>query len=496
MFFVIWTMQRIGVIGSGFAGLAAAAVLAKAGREVHVYEKNEMQGGRARVFHAAGFTFDMGPSWYWMPEVFEEFFQHFGHTTADFYELKRLDPSYKVVFGPGYEVDLPADYDQLRILFESIEKGSAQKLDKFLEEAEYKYKTGMQEFVWKPGESWMEFMEWKVIRSLFKLDMLNSLSNQVRKSFSNPRLIKILEFPVLFLGATPQKTPALYSLMNYADLKLGTWYPMGGMYKIIDAFVRIGKEMGVQFHNNQEVIRIHHKGNMATALETKSGIHAFDAIIAAADYHHVDRDLLPEELSNYSEKYWNSRVLAPSSLLFYLGIDKKIPGIKHHNLFFDEDFDAHAEEIYTSHSWPKNPLFYMCAPSVTDSTVAPPDKENLFILIPVSTRLTGDDEAVRDQYLNIVFNRLKEVKNIDLEKHIVYKRSYGISDFKSDYHAFQGNAYGLANTLSQTALLKPAMRSKKLKNLYFAGQLTLPGPGMPPSIISGRMAAHSIIKNL
>lgn len=354
----------------------------------------------------------------------------------------------------------------------------------------------MQEFVWKPGESWFEFMEWKVVRSLFKLDMLSSLSNQVRALFKNPKLIKILEFPVLFLGATPQKTPALYSLMNYADLKLGTWYPMGGMYKIIEAFMAIGQEQGVEFRTGEEVVRIHYKNNKANALETANGLFEMDAIVAAADYQHVDRDLLPSAVANYSEKYWNTRVMAPSSLLFYLGIDRKVQGLLHHNLFFDEDFEVHAHEIYTSHEWPQKPLFYVCAPSVTDPSVAPAGMENLFVLIPTSTQLTGDDEPMRNFYLQMVMDRLKAVKGIDFSANIIYQRSYGISDFKSDYHAFKGNAYGLANTLSQTALLKPAMRSKKLNNLYFAGQLTLPGPGMPPSIISGRMAAQSIIKNL
>lgn len=488
-------MHKIGVIGSGFAGLAAAAVLAKAGFQVDVFEKNSVPGGRARVFAEAGFTFDMGPSWYWMPEVFEDFYQYFGFTTADFYELKRLDPSYKVVFGPNDEIDMPADFEALCELFEQIEPGSARKLNIFLDEAEYKYKTGMQEFVWKPGESWFEFMEWKVVKALFKLDMLSSLSSQVRKHFSNPKLIKILEFPVLFLGATPQKTPALYSLMNYADLKLGTWYPMGGMHKIVEAFMRIGSSLGVNYHTNAEVFSIQTSGNKTTGIETAKGFFQSDAIVAAADYHHVDARLLPKEKASYSKEYWDTRVLAPSSLLYYLGINKKVDGLLHHNLFFDEDFEIHANEIYNTHQWPENPLFYICAPSKTDNAVAPAGMENLFVLIPISTQLSGDNDAIRAQYLNKVIERLSNVKGINIKDNIIYQRSFGITDFKSDYHALRGNAYGLANTLRQTALLKPEMRSKKLKNLYYAGQLTLPGPGMPPSIISGRLAANSIIKN-
>ncbi|MBK8701452.1 MAG: phytoene desaturase [Saprospiraceae bacterium] len=487
---------KVGVIGSGFAGLSTAAVLAKAGFEVHVFEKNATLGGRARVFEAEGFTFDMGPSWYWMPEVFEDFYQHFGHTSSDFYQLERLDPSYKVVFGKGDEVDLPADFESLCALFESIEKGSAEKLKSFLVEAEYKYKTGMEEFVWKPGESITEFMDWKVVSAFFKLDMITSLSSQVRKLFTNDKLIRILEFPVLFLGATPQKTPALYSLMNYADIKLGTWYPMGGMFKIIEAFTEIGRKQGVIFHADAEVTSIVTRDNVVNAIETKAGRFELDALIAGADYKHVDTELLPQHKRNYSDRYWDSRVLAPSSLLYYLGIDKKLSGLEHHNLFFDADFGAHAEEIYTTHKWPNKPLFYACMPSKTDASVAPAGCENMFVLIPVSTELTGDTETIRQNYLDLVLERLYRIKGIDLSGHIIYQRSYGISDFKSDYHAFKGNAYGLANILGQTAILKPALRAKKLSNMYFTGQLTLPGPGMPPSIISGRMVASLLIKNL
>ncbi len=486
--------KKIGVIGSGFSSLAAAAVLAKNGFEVHVFEKNSTLGGRARQFQADGFTFDMGPSWYWMPEVFEQFYNCFGKSTKDFYDLKRLDPSYKVIFGQNDEMDMPADYDALRNLFEKTEAGSGVKLDEFLAEAEYKYKVGMDEFVWKPGQSIIEFADWKVVKSFFKIDLLKSIASQIQSKFKNEKLRKILEFPVLFLGATPKNTPALYSLMNYADIKLGTWYPLGGMYKIIEAFVEIGKSYGVTYHTNSEVSSVDSKGESTVLIVNNNTIEC-DYVVAGADYHHVDQTLLPANKKNYTKDYWDKRTLAPSSILFYLGLNKKLHGFEHHNLFFDQDFEAHAEEIYSTHQWPKAPLFYVCVPSITDDYIAPQGHENVFILIPISTELKDDSDEVRKHYFDLIVERIIALKGQDISKNIVYQKSYCITDFKTDYNAFKGNAYGLANTLRQTAVLKPKLKAEHIKNLYFTGQLTLPGPGMPPAIISGQMVADLIIKN-
>ena len=488
-------MKSVGIIGSGFSSLAAAAVLGKAGFEVSLFEKNAHFGGRARKFEVDGFTFDMGPSWYWMPDVFENFYQLFGKTTADFYDLKRLDPSYKVIFGKNDEINIPANERELYDLFESIEKGSSSQLKIFLEEAAYKYKVGMEEFVWKPGQSIFEYFDWRVIKSFFKLQMFSSLSKEVRSKFKNPKLIKLLEFPVLFLGATPQKTPALYSLMNYADLKLGTWYPQGGMHKIVEAFMKIGRDNGVKYFNNSNITKISTENNSAKGLMVGNQFHPFDFVIAGSDYEHTDQTLLTDSVKNYDKNYWNTRALAPSSLLFYVGLNKKLDGFLHHNLFFDEDFTQHSEEIYTTHQWPHKPLFYLCIPSITDQSVAPKNHENLFFLVPISTEIKEDTEEIREKYFQLLLQRLKDVKGVDIESNIVYKRSYCINDFKNDYNAFKGNAYGLANTLKQTAILKPSLRSKKIKNLFYTGQLTSPGPGMPPAIISGQIVANMIIDN-
>ena len=485
--------KKVIVIGSGFAGLSAACHLARSGYKVTVLEKNDVPGGRARKFETGGFMFDMGPSWYWMPDIFEDFFGKFGKKPSDYYDLIRLDPSYQIFFSDGDQMQVPAGMDDLMAMFERYEPGSSAKLKQFLEEAAYKYKVGMQEFVQKPGHSVMEFADMRVVSSLFRLQMFTSMSKYVRGLFSNEKLIQLLEFPVLFLGATPQKTPALYSLMNYADLALGTWYPMGGMHKIIEGMVALAQELGVEILTGHEVVRLDVPNGHVQDVITNQGVLRADIVVGGADYHHIEQKLLPPDKRRYSESYWQKRTMAPSSLLFYLGVKGKLTGLRHHNLFFDADFGKHAQEIYEDARWPSDPLFYVCAPSVTDTSVAPEGHENLFVLIPLAPGLQ-DDQEERERYYNIVMQRLEDRIGQEIRSKVVYKRSYAMEDFKKDYHAFKGNAYGLANTLLQTAFLKPKLRSKKVSNLYYTGQLTTPGPGVPPSLISGEVVATEIVK--
>ena len=485
--------KRVVVIGAGFAGLAAACCLAKAGHEVTVLEKNSVPGGRARQYTTDGFVFDMGPSWYWMPDVFENFFNHFGKKAADYYQLKRLDPSYSVFFGQDDVMQVPADMDALFALFERYEPGSSSNLKKFLDEAQYKYEVGMADFVHKPSHSILEFADLRILKSMFRLQMFTSMSKHVRKLFKNRQLIELLEFPVLFLGATPAKTPAMYSLMNYADMALGTWYPMGGMYKIVEAMVSLAEELGVVLQLNQEVKQITTSNGVATKVITQNAEYEVDAVVGGADYHHLDQQVLAPDQRNYDATYWETRVMAPSSLLFYVGVKKRLKNLKHHNLFFDEDFTQHAIDIYEQPRWPEKPLFYVCAPSITDPNVAPEGYENLFILIPLAPDLE-DTEALRERYYQVVMERLERLTGQEVRSEVVYKRSYAHRDFVQDYHAFKGNAYGLANTLFQTAFLKPKLRSKKIANLFFTGQLTTPGPGVPPSLISGQVVAREVAK--
>lgn len=488
-------MAKITIIGSGFSGLSAACYLAQSGHEVVVFEKNKMLGGRARNFTKDGFTFDMGPSWYWMPAVFEDFFNDFGKKVADFYQLKRLDPSYQIFF-PNEILTIPAKIEDLYLLFDSIEPGSGKRLKTFLDHAEYKYNVGMNEFVQKPSLSITEFMDLRIVKSALKLNMFSSLSTEVRKLFKDPRLISLLEFPVLFLGAKPQKIPALYSLMNYADLVLGTWYPDGGMVKIIDGMVSVAKELGVEFKCDEAVQKIHTKDSRVERITTTKSVYIVDHLISSADYEHTEQTLLDNDnVKVYNKKYWDKRIMAPSSLLYYLGVSNKVKGLLHHNLFFDEDFEQHAIEIYDTPQWPSKPLFYVCCPSMTDDKVAPEGMENIFILMPLAPGIE-DTELLREEYFGKIMNRLEQKIEQRFRDNIIVKRSFCINDFKSEYNSFKGNAYGLANTLFQTAFLKPQMKSKKLTNLLYTGQLTVPGPGVPPSIISGKVAAKKLMETL
>ncbi len=482
------------IIGAGFSGLSAAAYLAAAGYDVDVFEKNESSGGRARQFSTdEGYTFDMGPSWYWMPDVFERFFNDFGYSASDFYSLLQLDPAYSLIFGKDDCMHVPADFMELKVMFERIEKGSARKLDAFLEEAEYKYKAGVEDLVYKPAHSFMEFTDMRTLKGVLRMQVFSSFSKHVKKYFKDPRLIALMEFPVLFLGAMPQKTPALYSLMNYAGLKLGTWYPEGGFGKVAEAMQKVAMKQGAKFHFNTPVEKILVQGNSVCQVQTTTGTVDTDVVIGAADYHHIEDKLLDLAYRGYSEKYWDKKTFAPSSLIFYLGLNKKIDRLNHHSLFFDADLSVHSSEIYIDKRWPTDPLFYVCCTSKSDSTVAPAGHENLFLLMPIAPGIE-DTESNRERYFQLMLDRMEKFTGGELQSHIIYKKSYCIADFISDYNAYKGNAYGLANTLTQTAFLKPKMKSRKLNNLYFAGQLTVPGPGVPPAIISGKVAAMEVIK--
>jgi len=485
----------VAVIGSGFSGLSAAAYLAKEGCQVNVYEKNNELGGRARQLVANGYTFDMGPSWYWMPEVFENFFNDFGFKVSDFYELELLNPGFTVVFGKENVMDVPADYNALEALFERIEPGSGKQLQLFLEEAAYKYQTGMNKLVHKPGLSLLELADWELIKGAFKLQVFTSFSKHVRRFFKDQRLITLMEFPVLFLGAMPRDTPALYSLMNYAGLKLGTWYPKGGFGKVIEGMQKVCEAHGVVFHTDSPVSHFQIVDGRVNQISTKYGDSHYDGVIASADYHHVEEQLLEPAFRNYDKVYWSKRVMAPSSLIFYLGVTCKIDKLQHHTLFFDADLNLHAYEIYKDPQWPTNPLFYVCCPSKSDDNVAPTGHENLFILMPLAPGIE-DTEALREEYFNQIMERLEDYTDFPIRTALDYKKSYCVKDFKTDYNSFKGNAYGLANTLMQTAHLKPSIKNKKVKNLFYAGQLTVPGPGVPPSIISGKVSAQLLIQYL
>ena len=483
-------MNRVAIIGSGFSALSAASYLSRSGFEVDVYEKNSSLGGRARVFHEQGYSFDMGPSWYWMPDIFEKFFADFEKKPSDYYNLTRLSPAYQVFFEGEDKFEIPSSIDEIDTLFDSIEPGAGNQLRKFINSAEFNYKAAMDEIVYKPGKSVLELVTPETVSRVNQF--FTSIRSTIRKRFTNPQLIKILEFPILFLGAKPEDTPAFYNFMNYADLVLGTWYPMGGMYKIVEGMTELATSLGTKFHTSSSVDEIVVQDGEAKGLIVNGEFKEADFVLSGADYHHTET-LLSSNNRQYSEKYWNKRTFAPSALIFYVGVKKKLNNLLHHNLFFDEEFDEHAVEIYDEPKWPNKPLFYVCAPSVTDSSVAPDGHENLFFLVPLAPGLE-DSEEEREKYFDKVMERLERRTGNQIREAIDYKRSFCVSDFKSEYNSYKGNAYGMANTLRQTAFLRPKIQSSKVSNLFFTGQLTVPGPGVPPALISGKISSQLIIK--
>ena len=484
-------MKKTTIIGGGFAGLSTAAQLAKRGYNVSIIEKNLQIGGRARQFSSNDFIFDMGPSWYWMPDVFEKFFNQFNKSASDYFDLIKLDPGFQMIFSNHETISIPASYTKLEELFEQIEPGSANKLKKFMDEAKFKYEFSMDSLIYEPGISFNELFKKEIFKNLFKLQIFSSYKKHVANYFKNKKIRTLLEFPVLFLGTAPKETPALYSLMAYSGFIQGTYYPMGGFHKVIDGMKKLCEELGVKIHTNEDVQKIHIHNNKAYQIETQTKKYESDIIVASADYHHVENKLLDKKYRNYSEKYWNKKIFSPSCLLFYLGINKKLKKLIHHNLFFDADIEQHIKDIYTDKNWPENPLFYACCPSKTDLTVAPEGQENLFLLIPISPG-SNDNNHIREKYFKLMIKRLEKYCGQNIMDAIIYKKSYCINDFKNDYNAYKGNAYGLANTLFQTANFKPSIFNKNVSNLYYTGQLTVPGPGVPPSLISGQVVAKLI----
>ena len=484
-------MKKALVIGSGFSGLSSAAFLSKNGFEVTLVEKNKTVGGRARIFHEKGYSFDMGPSWYWMPEIFENFFNEFNLKIEDLYDLKQLDPGFKIVF-KDQEINLPSSWNEICHLFDKYEENGADKLNKFMEDAQQKYSIGLDFLYNSPGVSIRELFNPQILKNINKLQLLTSYRNHIKKYFSNEYLINILEFPVLFLGTSAKHTPALYSLMAYSGIKQGTFYPIGGFNAVIKSMEKLCIDLGVNIVTGSEVKKINIKNKKVVSVSTENEEIETDYLIASADYAHVENQLLEKKYRNYSTEYWNKKNFSPSSLLFYLGVSKKLNKLDHHTLFFDEDIEQHSNDIYEKPIWPKKPLFYACCPAKTDPKVAPKDKENLFILVPIAAGL-NDTEEIREEYFKIVMKRLEKFCGEKITEHIEYKKSYCVNDFITDYNAFKGNAYGLANTLMQTANLKPKIVNKQVENMYYTGQLTVPGPGVPPSIISGQLVAEQII---
>ncbi len=484
-------MKNIIIIGSGFSSLSASCYLAKKGYNVTILEKNSSVGGRARVLEKLGFKFDIGPTWYWMPDVFEKFFNDFDKKPSDFYDLEKLAPAYQVYFDMLDSILISDKIEEIYSIFEKEEKGSSIYLKKFLKAAKFNYEIAVNNMVYKPGNSITELITKDTIINVSQF--FKSISKEIRNNIKSKKLIQILEFPVLFLGAKPSKTPNFYNFMNYADFGLGTWHPKGGMFEVVKGFVSLATSLGVSIKTNQNVEKIEVLNGEVKGVKVNGELLKADIVISGADYHHSET-LLDEKYRMYSEEYWSTKTFAPSSLLFYVGFNKKLKNVSHHTLFFDTDFDAHAIEIYDTPKWPKEPLFYASFPSITDNSFAPINQEAATFLIPIAPGIE-DTPIIRAYYFQKIMNRLEKLTNQKVKENIVFKESFCVNDFIADYNSYKGNAYGLANTLTQTAFLRPKIKSKKVKNLFFTGQLTVPGPGVPPSIISGKIVAEMVTKN-
>lgn len=483
-------IKKISIIGSGFSALAAACYLAQKGNEVTIFEKNTTIGGRARQLKKEGFIFDIGPTWYWMPDVFERFFNDFNKKPSDYYDLIKLSPAYQVYFDKLDFVTIADNLSEIITTFENIEKGSGKVLENFMKEAQSNYNIAIKELVYRPGESPLELITIETAQRVNQF--FSNISKDIRKRFKNKKLIQILEFPVLFLGAKPSDTPSFYSFMNFADFGLGTWHPKNGMYSVILAMEKLAIELGVKIQTNANVEKIIVKDGNAIGIKFNDTTVYSDIVLSGADYHHSET-LLDEKYRQYSEKYWEKKTFAPSSLLFYVGFDKKIKNIEHHSLFFDVDFDVHASAIYDNPKWPEEPLFYASFPSKTDGNAAPEGKEAGIFLIPLAPGLE-DNEKLRNIYFEKIITRFEKLTNQNVKENIIFSESFCVNDFIKDYNSYKGNAYGMANTLLQTAFLRPKLKSKKVNNLYFTGQLTVPGPGVPPSLISGKLVSSLIEK--
>lgn len=477
-------------MGSGFSSLAASCYLAQSGFDVTILEKNDTIGGRARQFKKDGFVFDIGPTFYWMPDVFESFFNDFKTATTDFYALKKLNPAYKIYFNKKDSIAIEDDLEKIKSTFETIEPNSGKALQKFIDKSEDNYNIAIKDLVYQPGEHLFEIVNWDTITKSGAF--LKTIKKQVASYVKNESLQKILEFPVLFLGAKPSNTPSFYNFMNYADFKLGTWHPMGGMYEVVKGIEKLALSLGVKFKTNSSVTAINVENKRVQSVSTAAEEYPCDVLLSGADYHHTET-LLPEAYKQYSESYWDKKTFAPSALLFFVGFDKKLDDVTHHTLFFDTDFVTHAETIYDTKTWPEKPLFYASFPSKTDATAAPEGQEAGIFLMPIAPDLE-DTPEIREKYFEKLMSRLEHTVGIDVKSHILFKESYCVNDFKDDYNSFKGNAYGLANTLLQTHVLRPKLKSKKVDNLYFCGQLTVPGPGVPPSLISGKIVSELILK--
>ena len=483
--------ETIVIVGSGFGGLSAACYLADAGADVTVLEKNEQLGGRASRLEADGFRFDMGPSWYLMPDVFERFFGHFDRSAEDYYSLTHLNPHYRIFFKDGDRVDLVPDIDTNRELFASYEPGAGEALDRYLEKAERNYEVGMEHFVYEDRPNLRDYLDLDVARQARGLTLLGSMQDHVERYFEHPKLQQIMQYTLVFLGGAPNNTPALYNLMSHVDFNMGVYYPEGGLGAVVDAMVELGEELGVEYETGQPVSKIAgRRGGFAVRTET-GDVYLADLVVSNADYAHTEQELLSPEKRQYDADYWESRTYAPSAFLLYLGVEGDVEPLEHHTLVLPTDWNTHFEAIFEEPRWPDDPAYYLCVPSKTDDDVAPPGHSNLFALVPIAPGL-DDTPALREEYRDLVLDDVAANTGVELHDRIVFEERFCVRDFADRYNSVKGTALGMAHTLTQTALFRPPHVSSAVDGLYFTGSYTTPGIGVPMCLISGQLTADAM----
>lgn len=488
--------KKVVIVGGGTGGLATASLLGRHGYDVTLIEKNKTLGGRARSFSQKGYTFDMGPSWYLMPDVFEKFYKLFDKKPSDFFTLKQLDPQYRIFFDRQDIVDISKDLAKNLSYFESLEKGAKENIKKYLDQSEYQYKTAMSDFVYKSFNTVLDMFSLKLLKEGSKLNVFEDMGSFIRRFTKNDRIAKILLYTIVFLGGSPKNTPAIYSIMSYIDFMQGVFYPKGGMFEIVKSLITLAKENHVKILTNTAVTKIDvDKNGNATGVRVGKKVIEADIVISNADLPFTEMSLLDEGYRSYPKKYWDKKTIAPSAFLIYLGIKGRVKNIKHHNLLFASDWTKHFDEIFTNPSWPNDPSMYICAPSKTDQSVAPKDHENIFILVPVASGLV-DSEKMRQKYANFVIKQVEKIVDEEIEKRIEYKRIFSQKNFADDYNAYKGTALGMTHTMFQSAAFRPSVKSKKVKNLYYVGQYTQPGIGVPMCLISAQIVLERIIKDV
>ncbi|TKX61101.1 phytoene desaturase [Halorubrum sp. ASP1] len=483
--------ESVVVIGGGFGGLSTACYLADAGADVTLLEKNEQLGGRASRLEVDGFRFDMGPSWYLMPDVFERFFGHFGRSPDEFYELERLDPHYRVFWKDGDKVDVLPDREKNKEIFESYEPGAGEAFDEYLAESERTYEIGMEHFVYEDRPRLRDYVDTDVMRYSWGLSLLGKMQGHVEDYFDHPKLQQLMQYTLVFLGGSPTNTPALYNLMSHVDYNMGVYYPDGGIGAVVDGIVELADDLSVEFVTDAEVTGIEGRYG-AFAVDTEGGErYLADRVVSDADYAHTEQELLPEHKRQYTEEYWESRTYAPSAFLLYLGVEGDVPDLEHHTLVLPTDWDEHFAQIFDDPEWPDDPAYYLCVPSKTDDTVAPEGHSNLFALVPIAPGL-ADTPEIRNRYRDLVIDDIAENTGTDLRGRVVVEETFSVDDFADRYNSYAGSALGLAHTLTQTSLLRPSHVSDAVDGLYFTGSTTTPGIGVPMCLISGGLTAEAM----